>query len=74
MNECLTTPQHKKQIGYWVRLIRSETFVKITFAGGVVPVQARPGQVCADPPVSRPQPVAVRGENEDSEKRRPRQV
>ena len=23
MNECLTTPQHEKQIGYWV----SETYV-----------------------------------------------
>ena len=22
MNECFTTPQHEKQIGYWVSVIR----------------------------------------------------
>ena len=24
MNECLMTPQHEKQIGYWVSVLRKE--------------------------------------------------
>ena len=30
MNECLTTPQHKKQIGYWVYINKVKQALKVT--------------------------------------------
>ena len=30
MNECLTTPQHEKQIGYWVSDVWERHFTRFT--------------------------------------------